>query len=1146
MSNIDRRRGTDTKPQSMLGRPGLLQIGRGTTGRDTRIPNSPKTVTAIGVNERDAAQAAANLATIKASAAENNAARSATKAPSISPSTVAQNATAKNPNVNVAIAPTPGTPAPPAKAMGGIMAHKGNKPSNIWARPTSENPRARMGVNSDDTMLSPEINTALGNVGNAVAQTGRAIGGVAKGVVNSIASGFILADENRATGNGSFLSPKTMTALGFSSEAVAQANAKEAAFDKLNIAGPGDVAATATKAVDQWSATWIPVPSTRVAETVAVASNALGEATPGIAVGVLSGGATTAREVIGGTVASRLVGSSNAFTKEYVASGGDYGSALTTGAVEYATELAGSKILDPAFKGVTAKFPSWVNTNIIDAATNAIGEGAEEVISGFGLGHLSGDGYTLSQAADDFILGGAVGAAAAKIRAPIEFTISAVKDAGNTLIAPIKNAVDSVKSTSSKALNSITDPIQKGIDSIKTATNTALTNLLDTPIAFGGGVSSNFIKGGSLGGGERASLSAVGEPSINLGNLTEVPQPYAKELIQGGATVSHESMADISLVHDLPSISKPNFGSDSTLNVGNLTPASAKETEVIAPTRPSLSGISGGLNLSQNLGNLTEVVQSVKPQIMQGGTTVSLESQADLSLVDNPPSAPKPNFGADNPLNDVLGKVTPRQVEQNETYVVSDVPSLGVVDGAKYIAAKNSEADMYRQIERSPSLEVLRGGSNVSLTSDADLSVVDDDGSATSRSVRIQDDNMRPVNPRPYIVPDASNYTGDDSTPAPTLAPPANNPYATQDSMGTESVVPRSESVGGVFVDGSAVPSTPETEPWKFPDYEPTTPEVAPNTPEEMPEAPARILEPFNPEIWPGVEPGEQPDIVPDDLPQIQPSQPDAEPEPVQEPEQEPDRPLPTREPGKILPFPGTQDPAPSAPEPDVQPDITTEPSIEPDVEPPEILPDTEPDAPAVDPGTETEEAPEETPSEEVESTPDPKATPDTPLASPNPDGTKTVSPSTQTETSSSEVSPVGDPSTGPVTMPYERPVIEAAPSPDAAPSPATEAAPSVAPDIAPSPAQAVETAIEADLNQEPVIEPSTVVEAQPSLAPEEEVAPAPEAAPAVEPALNVDLAKRKDPMPLPQSGLFAGIGSKGRIYDTQGYDRTFGGLSSS
>lgn len=1140
MSNLDRRYGTDSKPQSMLGRPGLLQIGRGTTGREVRYPNEPRMVTAAGANARDAAQAAADLAKIKANAADRAAGVSTPGVSTQDIATAAQNVAVNNAasNVEVAPTPTPETPASPVNNVAAstqvsrdLMTHKGNTQGNIWARPTSLNPRSRMGVNSDESRLSPEINTALGNVGNALAQAGNVLGGIAKGTVNALASAFIHADEFSGTGNANILSPKTMMALGFSQESIANAGKKEEAFDALNIPDAADVAASTTKSVDEWSQTWVPAPSSKVGEKAADVFNALGEAVPGIVVGALTGGVGSA--VIGGTVAGRLVGASNAFTKEYVASGKNYDQALLAGGIEYAAEAAGAKLFSGASDALVDNLISPLGKGIANTGSNVLSEGLEEVISGSTHAMLTGTPYTAEQARDEMLIGALVGGAAGGLAggptSPIRATVDTFSD-----------AISEPSSTNGRSKPASLAAVIKSDDLIK-----------------GGG---RFIEGG-------ATLTPVGEPSVNLGNLTEVEQPDAKELIRGGATVAHESIADMDLVPDLPRVTNPNFGSDSTLNVGNLTPAKAKGTETITSTRSGLTGVSGGQNLSQRLGNLTDVPQPDGLQVTRGGGTVSFESQADLSIVAPLSNDPNPNFGTDSPLNDTINKGTLTKVPWKEGAGNTEIPSLGVIDGAKYIADKNREAAMYRQVAQPQELEVLRGGSNVALTSDADLSIVDEDGNPTPRVAKTQDNNMRPINPRPYVVPNATTYTSTDSTPNPSFTTLTNNPYATQDSITTESVAPRSEDVGGVSLDGSAVPSTPETEPWKFPDTEPSTPEVSPTTPKEVPEAPARILEPFDPEIWPGVEPGEQPDVIPDDVPQIQPRQPDTEPEPIQEPEPETEPVFPTRdphipEPGKILPFPGTQEPTtePVTPPPEPNPEPQPEPEIEPASEPPEITPEVEPDVPVPD----VETAPDVTPSEETETTPEPRTETVVPEATPsNPSVAPSVSTTPSTETSTPDIMPEITPNIRPTTMPYESPGIATSPSPNTmpgtSPSPNIAPEPGIAPEPAPETVQdtqpAINAATELSLDADPELstEPSPVAEKapapelafEPNPELETETSLVPQAAPAAEISIAADMGRRRDPLPQTASGLFAGLGSQGRIYDTQGYDRTFGGLSS-
>lgn len=207
---------------------------------------------------------------------------------------------------------------------------------------------------------------------------------------------------------------------------------------------------------------------------------------------------------------------------------------------------------------------------------------------------------------------------------------------------------------------------------------------------------------------------------------------------------------------------------------------------------------------------------------------------------------------------------------------------------------------------------------------------------------------------------------------------------------GTPSAAAQTLEVGRAEIQGSAVPSTPDTEPWKFPDPEPNT--------IPFPSQPVPDADPGEPATDPKIIPfPAQPDPEPNTIPFPSPSQPDPETEPTIQPLETPD----------VDPDPNTIPfPTPVQPEPSVSPDAN--PETQPDAQP-ESMPDAQPDAqpestpdamPDAQPQTMPELQPQPAPQTQPEVSPAaaPDAQPDA-QPGPTPDAVPEIVPQTHPDT---------------------------------------------------------------------------------------------------------------------------------------------------
>ena len=160
--------------------------------------------------------------------------------------------------------------------------------------------------------------------------------------------------------------------------------------------------AKANTAVENWTNSWVPAPETGVAQFVATAADAIGEAIPGVAAAMATGGGSAAT-LIPTSVVGRAVGALNAVGTEMIEGSGDVGRAALAGATEWASEAIGAATFNKAAGAITNKVGSVV--------ADAIGEGIEEVIGSGIQSAVTGDAYSLADAAYEFGIGTVVGGA---------------------------------------------------------------------------------------------------------------------------------------------------------------------------------------------------------------------------------------------------------------------------------------------------------------------------------------------------------------------------------------------------------------------------------------------------------------------------------------------------------------------------------------------------------------------------------------------------------------------------------------------------------------------------------------------------------------------------------------------------------------
>lgn len=260
---------------------------------------------------------------------------------------------------------------------------------------------------------------------NVVTQTAQVLPGIASGVVNIAASPFTISEakvrENAAReqwaggGGARFNSPQDVdNALG--QGAISQQEADvvrdiwgrsggspvEQAIARGDIAHTGDSPITgavnqAQEGIRSWAGKWIPSPENGAAQLVSEAAYAAGQAVPGMAASLATGGSALWGNLAGWTV--NALGSMS----QGVANGESLGGAALGAALDIAAEAAVGKLGEGLTKGIANKGVQW--------AANAIGEGLEEVAAGAVYAALTGGSYTLGEAAHEFAVGALAGGA---------------------------------------------------------------------------------------------------------------------------------------------------------------------------------------------------------------------------------------------------------------------------------------------------------------------------------------------------------------------------------------------------------------------------------------------------------------------------------------------------------------------------------------------------------------------------------------------------------------------------------------------------------------------------------------------------------------------------------------------------------------
>lgn len=331
-------------------------------------------------------------------------------------------------------------------------------------------------------------------------------------------------------------------------------------------------------------------------------------------------------------------------------------------------------------------------------------------------------------------------------------------------------------------------------------------------------------------------------------------------------------------------------------------------------------------------------------------------------------------------------------------------------------------------------------------------------------------------------------------------------------SFGEQSLQPQTLEIGQADITGNAVPSTPDTEPWKFPEPEPNT-----------------VPFPDRPNADPDETPTTDPTIVPFPVP----TQP--EPNTIPFPTVQPEPDTPATDPD-IIPFPAQPEPD-TSPEPNTVP-FPAHPDTDPETHP---MPEKEPIStplpaimPVTEPKTIPQEWPEPLPKTQPEQQPTPVTTPEfIPTSAPKsvpeqepqqaPDSTPNTFPSPQTQPS-----PITAPKSVPSTTPETSPNTHAQPMPQTQPvaDPRTQVDPATQAQAQTDTQTAVDQQLQTALSiwspaqmQKPDVNPS----AQTSSSNRE----------------------RKRERPTYDFHTYRGAGSSGRIFETDRYKTTFGALSS-
>lgn len=275
---------------------------------------------------------------------------------------------------------------------------------------------------------------ALQKTLNTLAQTTRVIGGIGKGATKVLAAPGLLKESisNKYTNKG------------------------QAANWSDPYASPiTDMTKAVIGGIENKQNQWTPAPQTAAAEFTAKAANVIGEALP-IAGLAVAGGATSALGVLAGNTLSYAAGSAQAISSELLEGSGNPGMALLKGATAYVSEAIGGATID--------KLAGKIASPVLSGALSAVGEGLEENIDSGITALVTGEKYTMSEAAEDFALGTAAGAV-------IGGTVSAA-NAVNEFVTPklVESAVNTqIKQAAKADVKSVAELVNAANDSVESA-----------------------------------------------------------------------------------------------------------------------------------------------------------------------------------------------------------------------------------------------------------------------------------------------------------------------------------------------------------------------------------------------------------------------------------------------------------------------------------------------------------------------------------------------------------------------------------------------------------------------------------------------------------------------------------------------------
>lgn len=222
---------------------------------------------------------------------------------------------------------------------------------------------------------------------NTVAQLGRTIGGIAQGAAKALGGILSVGYSGADLGTGAYNKLNETLGRGQGPTLTVQNSPSQAIMDK---------ASQANTSIQKWTDSWVPQPAPGAAQFTAKVGDALGEAIPAVGAALVGG----ANPLVG-TVGSRLIGSANAYSTELLEGSGSKPNAWLAGATEYAAEAIGGATFNKLAGAIPNKAVGW--------ATDALGEGLEENISGGLQSLLTGQRYSPKEARQDFALGATVG-----------------------------------------------------------------------------------------------------------------------------------------------------------------------------------------------------------------------------------------------------------------------------------------------------------------------------------------------------------------------------------------------------------------------------------------------------------------------------------------------------------------------------------------------------------------------------------------------------------------------------------------------------------------------------------------------------------------------------------------------------------------